>query len=216
MAYDSGAREGPDEDEPDETDFYSGFERVFRGPEASVRNGLRPYVDLVRAHQPVVEIGCGRGEFLDLLGECGISAVGIDVHPGMVAHCKKKGHRVEMANAGDYLSAQPDDSIGCLFSAHVIEHLPFDALLDVFRLSISKLVPGGVLIAETINPHSVAAMKHFWLDLTHRKPIFPEVALTLCRLHGFESARIVFPRGSGRFEADLWEQGEYAVVAIRG
>ena len=199
----------------DDADFYSGFEAVFRGPEASVRDLLLPYLDLVRHHEPVVDVGCGRGEFLDLLAESGIAASGVDVHSGMVDRCRKKGRRVELADAVDYLSAQPDQSIGCVFSAHFIEHLPFDALLEFFRLSRCKLARGGVLIAETVNPHSVAAMKNFWIDPTHQKPIFPEVALTLCRLHGFESARILFPRGSDCFDDDLWEQGEYAVLARR-
>jgi hypothetical protein len=71
----------------------------------------------------------------------------------------------------------------------------------------------GILIAETVNPHSLEALKSFWVDLTHRHPIFPEVATALCWLRGFESAVIVFPHGSGDLEADRRTQGEYAVVA---
>ncbi len=194
-------------------DLYPSFEDSFRGPEAFIKDRLRVYLDMVRDKPPVVDIGCGRGEFLDLLAESGLRGVGIDVDPGMVERCRRRGHEVELADAADYLAARADGSIGCIFSAQVIEHLPFESLLALLRLSRSKLERNGLFIAETVNPHSIAAMKNFWVDLTHQKPIFPEVAVTLCRLHAFQSARIFFPRGSGNLEEDLWQQGEYAVVA---
>lgn len=211
MGYRSGSRASRDKAE-----LYAGFQAVFRGPEGSVRELLRPYVEIVRAHSPVLDVGCGRGELLDLLAEAGVPAVGIDVRASMVDRCREKGHRVERAEAAAYLGAQPDDSLGCVFSAHVVEHLTYEALSDLLRLSREKVVPGGLFVAETVNPHSVAAMKLFWLDPSHERPLFPEATLTLCRLHGFEEARIVFPRGCGRFEIDVRKQGEYAVLARRG
>ena len=174
-------------------DVYLGFEASFRGPEPFIQERLHAYLGMVKGRQPLVDIGCGRGEFLDLLAEAGVPGLGVDANPGMIERCREKGHTVELADAAEYLAAQPDGSIGCIFSAHLIEHLPLDSLLSVLSLSRSKLVPGGLFIAETVNPHSIAAMKHFWVDLSHQKPIFPEVAVTLCRLHGFKSARIFFP-----------------------
>ncbi|HEX9726164.1 MAG TPA: methyltransferase domain-containing protein [Vicinamibacteria bacterium] len=194
-------------------DVYPSFEDSFRGPQAFIKDRLHVYLDMVRDKQPVVDIGCGRGEFLDLLAESGLRGVGVDVNPGMVERCRRRGHEVELADAADYLAARADGSIGCIFSAHLIEHLPFESLLAIIRLSRSKLSRNGLFIAETVNPHSIAAMKNFWVDLTHQKPIFPEVAVTLCRLLAFKSARIFFPRGNGNLEEDLWQQGEYAVVA---
>jgi SAM-dependent methyltransferase len=194
-------------------DFYPSFEDSFRGTEAFIKERLRVYLDLVRDKPPVVDIGCGRGEFLDLLAESGLRGVGVDVNPGMVERCRRRGHEVELADAADYLAARADGSIGCIFSAHLIEHLPFESLLAILQLSRSKLSSNGLFIAETVNPHSIAAMKNFWVDPTHQKPIFPEVAVTLCRLLAFKSARIFFPRGNGKLEEDLWQQGEYAVVA---
>jgi glycosyltransferase involved in cell wall biosynthesis/SAM-dependent methyltransferase len=207
IGYDSADESGA-EFEPG-----SSFEDSFRGPGAFIRGRLSAYLDMVRHHRPLVDIGCGRGEFLDLLADAGMSGVGVDINPGMVARCRRNGHEVELADAGDFLAAQRDGSIGCIFSAQLIEHLPFESLLALFRLSRSKLSPGGLFIAETVNPHSVSAMKNFWVDLSHQKPIFPEVAVTLCRLQGFASARIFFPQGGGSLEEDLWERGEYAVVA---
>jgi glycosyltransferase involved in cell wall biosynthesis/SAM-dependent methyltransferase len=189
------------------------FQDPFHGSMEFMKERLRVYVGMVRDRKPVVDLGCGRGEFLDLLAEAGIEAEGVDADPRMVEHARKNGHRVVLSDAARYLEAQRDGSLGCVFSAHFIEHLPFDSLLSVLRLSRSKLAPGGLFIAETVNPHSIAAMKNFWIDLTHQKPIFPEVAVSLCRSAAFRSARVFFPRGSGVLADDLWAQGEYAVLA---
>jgi spermidine synthase len=83
-------------------------------------------------------------------------------------------------------------------------------LLELCR---SRLRPGGILIAETINPHALEAFKTFYTDLTHQRPIFPEVALACCELAGFDRAYVLFPQGSGDLSADRRSQGEYAVVA---
>jgi 2-polyprenyl-3-methyl-5-hydroxy-6-metoxy-1,4-benzoquinol methylase len=189
------------------------FQDPFHGPKEFMKERLRVYVDMVRDRKPVVDLGCGRGEFLDLLAQSGIEAIGIDADARMVERARENGHRVVLSDAVRYLEAQPDSSLGCVFSAHFIEHLRLDSLLTVLRLSRSKLARGGLFVAETVNPHSIAAMKHFWIDLTHEKPIFPEVAIALCRSAGFPKARIFFPRGKGNLSEDLWEQGEYAVLA---
>jgi glycosyltransferase involved in cell wall biosynthesis/SAM-dependent methyltransferase len=194
---------------------YRGFEDTFRGAEDFIRERQRPYLDLLGERSPVLDVGCGRGEFLELLVEAGIEARGIDTDPGMVARCREKGLVVEQADAISYLEAQPDDSLGVVFSAQVIEHLPYEQLIRYFQLAERKLAPGGLFIAETVNPHSIQAFKAFWIDLTHRLPIFPEVAVTLARLHGFESAYVFFPLGTGELENDRRTQGDYAVVARR-
>jgi cyclopropane fatty-acyl-phospholipid synthase-like methyltransferase len=161
----------------------------------------------------VLDVGCGRGELLDLLREAGIEARGIDVDEGMVAHCREKGHDVSVAEATDYLSAQADQSLGAVVALQVVEHMPYEMLLRFLDLVRTKLTPDGVLVVETVNPHSIPALKTFWVDLTHEKPIFPEVALALCRVFGFEAAEVLFPNGVGDLEHDRMEQGEYAVIA---
>ena len=168
---------------------------------------------MLLGNAPIVDIGCGRGELLDLLAESGNEALGIDIDAGMVERCRQKGHRVEQTDLANYLSRQPADSIGALFSAQLIEHLRYEELQQFLALSIDKLRPGGVFIAETPNPHSLAALKTFWVDLTHEKPIFPETLLALCRAHGFSEATIIFPNGSGDLDRDRQIAGEYAVVA---
>ncbi len=194
---------------------YRGFEDTFRGGEDFIQERQRPYLDLIGEHSPVLDVGCGRGEFLELLSQAGIEARGIDLDSDMVARCREKGLVVEQADAVSYLEAQPDGSLGVVFSAQLIEHLPYEELIRYFQLAERKLAPGGLFIAETVNPHSIQAFKTFWVDLTHRAPIFPEVAVTLARLHGFESGYVFFPLGTGELEIDRSDQGEYAIVARR-
>jgi O-antigen chain-terminating methyltransferase len=194
---------------------YSSFEAVFRGSEDRVRDLLRPYVRLLRDHEPVLDVGCGRGELLDLLREADVAALGVDVDRGMAERARAKGHEVEVGDAVEYLARQPAGRFGAITAIHVIEHLPYEQLLRFFELAHEKLRPGGLLAAETVNPHSLQAFKTFWTDLTHQAPIFPEVAATLARAHGFSRVEILYPRGSGDGEMDRREQTEYALVATR-
>jgi SAM-dependent methyltransferase len=200
----------------DGSDSYAAFEDIFRGPQDFIRERMRPYLDLVRSHEPIVDIGCGRGEFLDLLASEGIHATGVDLDPGMVDICRGKGYEVAAADALSYLRALDDGSLGTIFSAQFIEHLsPLD-LVEYLRDAQRVLRDDGVFIAETVNPHSIQAFKTFWTDLTHRAPIFPEVAVALCRSAGFESAIVMFPNGNGDLDHDRRSTGEYAVVARKG
>jgi len=197
----------------DPTDIYRGFEDIFRGPEDFIRERQRVYLPLVTGHAPILDVGCGRGEFLDLLAAAHISAIGVDSDAGMVARCHAKGHRVIHTNVLPYLRDGEPHSFGAIFAAQVIEHLPYDDLLDFLRLAQRALQPGGLLIAETVNPHALPAFKTFWTDLTHHNPIFPEVAVTLCRLTGYHTATVLFPNGTNDLEQDRRVQGEYAVIA---
>jgi 2-polyprenyl-3-methyl-5-hydroxy-6-metoxy-1,4-benzoquinol methylase len=200
-------------DNPGTSDVTAGFQDVFRGPEGFIRDRQRFYVELVRDQSPVVDVGCGRGEFLDLCKEVGIDAVGVDLDAAMVERCRHKGHRAEVADAAEYLESQLQRSLGAVFSAQVVEHVDEPTLLRWLVASRRALRGGGVFIAETVNPHCINAFKTFWVDLTHHVPIFPETLVTLCRLTGFASAYVVFPNGTGKLEEDRTTQGEYAVVA---
>ena len=191
---------------------YTAFEDLFRGPADRVTELQRPYLDLVRDHQPVLDVGCGRGEFLELLRSDGIEAAGIDVDPGMVERSRARGLAAELADVGQHLESLDDGALGTIFSAQVIEHLPHEILSRFIELSVQKLKPGGLFIAETVNPHSIQALKTFWVDLTHQHPIFPEVALSLCAIAGFSPA-YVFAPGYDEFERAKFTATAYAVVA---
>jgi SAM-dependent methyltransferase len=191
---------------------YAGFEDLFRGSAERVTELQRPYLPLVRDHQPVVDIGCGRGEFLSLLAAEAISARGVDADPGMVKRCQDAGLPAVLGDAVAYLDDVDDGSLGTVFSAQVIEHLPVDHLRRLLEVACRKLAPGGLFIAETVNPHSLPALKTFWVDLTHQHPIFPEVALAMCALAGFAPA-YVFAPGFESFETARFKSNSYAVVA---
>jgi glycosyltransferase involved in cell wall biosynthesis/SAM-dependent methyltransferase len=191
---------------------YRSFEDVFRGPEERIRAVLEPYVELLSGHEPVLDAGCGRGELLGLLRDAGIEARGVDSDQGMVERCREQGFEVEQADAVEYLRGLPDESLGAITAIHVIEHLPYEQLLELLDLAREKLKPGGLFVAETVNPHSLQAFKTFWTDPTHRAPIFPEVAAALASIGGFASVEVIFPRGTGA-ESDLREQTEYALLA---
>ncbi|MEY2533142.1 MAG: hypothetical protein QOF29_1052, partial [bacterium] len=191
---------------------YRGFEDIFRGSEDHVRAQQRMYLDLFAGCHWVLDVGCGRGEFLDALRERGISARGLDMDPTMVQRVREKGHEVELTDAASYLRGLDDDTVPGLFAAQVIEHLSAEQLSEFLELAHAKLAPGGLAVLETVNPHSPAAMKAFWTDTTHHHPLFPEVALAHCRLAGFDSGEIVFRDRTEDFDRDVYVNRDYAVV----
>ncbi len=199
-------------DGPGAAPVYAGFEDLFRGPESLIRDRQRPYLDVIGRRGPVVDLGCGRGEMLQLLAEAGIEAVGVDLDEAMVDRARVFAD-VHHGDAIDFLIKQDDGSLGAIFSAQFIEHLPTSRLPELLDVARAKLRPDGVFIAETVNPHSPRALKVFWIDPTHRQPLFPETMLALCRVTGFAAARVMFPLGSDDLAVDLRTCGEYAVVA---
>ena len=200
--------------EREQASDYVAFEELFRGPAERVEASQRPYLALVRDHAPVLDVGCGRGEFLALLAAEGIEARGIDSDEGMVQRCLELGVQATLADVNVHLESLQDGSLGTVFSAQVVEHLPHAELQRMLDLARRKLRSGGLFIAETVNPHRLSALKTFWVDLTHQHPIFPEVALAICAIAGFDSA-YVFAPGFEDFEQARFTSSSYAVVASR-
>jgi SAM-dependent methyltransferase len=197
-------------------DPYVAFQDVFRGPEELVRERLRCYLPLLEGRGPVLDAGCGRGELLDLLRDSGLEASGVDASPAMVELASGKGHAVELGDVNDHLERQADGSLGTIFSAQLIEHLPVAALDRFFELAAAKLTPNGLLIAETVNPYYARAARHFWLDPTHQHPLYPETLLVFCRARGFRSAFFFHPNESGDVSRDRFHSFDYAIVAEKG
>lgn len=194
---------------------YATFEGVFRGSEDFVEARMSPYTTLLAGHDPVLDLGCGRGELLATLTRAGIPASGVDLDDSMLELARARGLDVVEADALQYLAGLPADSLGAVTSIQVIEHLPVATLRELVTQSIRVLRPGGIFVAETVNPHAPAALKAFWLDLTHIRPLYPESMLFLAREAGFASGRIVFPHGNGDLDHDRRTCGEYAVVATK-
>jgi O-antigen chain-terminating methyltransferase len=169
---------------------YFAFESRMRGSVDSIRDRQRLYVDVLRNAAPVLDAGCGRGELLGLLREAGVEARGIDADSDMVAYARGDGLDVEQADLVEYLQAAADASLGAIFMGQVVEHLPAPTLVQTFQLAAAKLRPGGVLIAETINPLSPIALRNYFADLTHAQPLVPETLELLARQSGFAETEI--------------------------
>ncbi len=199
--------------DPGEGRAYCDFEATFRGAEDRVREIQRAYLPLLAGRGPVLDIGCGRGELLDLLRDAGVAAGGVDRDAGMVERARAKGHEVALGDGNQYLQGLEPGSLGAIVALEVFEHLPYESLLELLALARSHLREDGLLLFETVNPHAVHAMKAFWVDPTHQHPIFPEVALELCRLSGFAQAFWFHPTGLGEFDTDRNSQPVYAVAA---
>lgn len=169
---------------------YVAFEDRHRGTREEIRHRQRAYLDLFR-EGPVLDAGCGRGEFLELCREANVEARGIDVDPGMVARCREAGLDTEQADALAYLARIPDGSLGGVFCAQVIEHIPADAFIALVRLAHAKLRPGAVLLCETPNPACLTVFSGaFYLDLTHIKPIHPQAAVFVFEAAGFRDVEV--------------------------
>ena len=207
IGYRRGTRVGRD---------YVGFEDVFRGPEDMIRRRFERYLSVLAKHAPVLDVGCGRGELLDLLVSKDVSVVGVDSDASMVERCKAKGHTVVQQDAIEYLAGQPNGSLGAVFSAQVIEHLAPEQLTRLLDESYRVLRASGVLVLETVNPYSLKAFRAFWTDITHRHPIYPEALVVYCAEAGFDEAVVIFPNGTGDIAKDRWSEGEYAVLAVKG
>jgi O-antigen chain-terminating methyltransferase len=171
---------------------YVAFENRFRGSSEEIRERLAAYVPLFEGRSPVVELGCGRGEFLELAGEAGVEASGVDNNREMLGACRDRGLTVEEADLGSYLQKMPEESLGGIFAAQVIEHLPPALLRRILTDCHRTLRKGGRLVLETVNPKSLLAFVDFYRDLTHQKPIHPETLEFLLRACGFVEVGIQF------------------------
>jgi O-antigen chain-terminating methyltransferase len=151
---------------------YGRFADRFRGGEEYVRNGQRFYLPFFAGRRAVLDIGCGRGEFLELMREAGAPARGIDLSQESVDLCRHKGLEAENADLFLYLADLPESSLDGIYCAQVVEHLPSERLPEMIRLAAASLERGGVLAIETPNPECLAIFAtHFYLDPTHTRPV---------------------------------------------
>lgn len=180
-------------DDPLRAGLYADFEETFRGSEEEIRRRQSEDVALfLGAPGPVADLGCGRGEFLAELSARGVPAVGCDANPVLAARAREKGLAVDEADLFGWLAAREDGSLGGLTAYQVVEHLPPASLFDLVELAAAKLAPGGRLLLETVNPESVYAMRWFWMDLSHVRPVpGPSLAqlLTAC---GFRDVAVSY------------------------
>jgi len=172
--------------------FYRDFEDRFRGSLQDIRLRLEQYVEFlnpilsVYPKGSIVDLGCGRGEWLELTQELGFTSCGVDLDEGMLSACKDKGLNAVRGQALEYLSSLEDDSQAVVSAFHVVEHIPFDELRRWVSEALRVLKPGGLLIFETPNPESIAvATVNFYLDPTHLRPIPPNLLSFVLENSGF-------------------------------
>jgi SAM-dependent methyltransferase len=172
---------------------YFGFEERFRGGEEGIKERHKGYIEFFEEAQQVLDIGCGRGEFLELLTEAGIKARGVDLDLDMVLYCQEKGLDVVREDAFTYLQSLPDESVGGVFAAQLVEHLEPTRIIALVNLCQRKLQPGGVLIFETPNPVCLAIFaRSFYMDFSHIRPIHPEAMKFLFESAGFQNLQVKF------------------------
>ena len=150
---------------------YGRFQERFRGSEEYVAKSQSQYLEICRGLAPVVDLGCGRGELLELFQAEGVECLGVDSDPDAAGACRDKGLNAEAGDLFEFLRRQEDGSLGAIFSAHVVEHLPPLRLPELVELAAAKLKPAGILALETPNPACLAIFSgDFYLDPTHRRP----------------------------------------------
>jgi SAM-dependent methyltransferase len=179
-----------------EASMYRRLEDALRGSEAQVREALQPYLDRAKSHQPILDIGCGRGEFLAMCRDAKLDARGFDTNERSIADLKQRGFNVAMAGVPECFDGIADDSIGSILATHVVEHLPVDVLFAFYVQSARVLRKDGLLMIETPNAESLLVTgSDFWRDPTHLAPRHPAALILLGREHGFdvEEVRAVHP-----------------------
>lgn len=178
--------------------LYLAFENRFRGSPSEIATRQAHYLGMFQSLEPIaaggllLDIGCGRGEWLNLLKEANVSARGIDLNSAMVEEAKTKGLDVIEANAIDYLREQPKNSLAAITGFHIVEHLSFDELVQLFDVAWRALSPGGAILFETPNPENlVVGACTFHYDPTHNRPLPPDFLRFLAEARGYGEARII-------------------------
>lgn len=214
---------------------YGAFEDRFRGDRDRVRAQLRRYLTYfpTPASGPVVDLGCGRGEFLELLREAGVPAWGVEADARRAAACRARSLDVRTGDAVATLEEIDDASLGGIVSFQVVEHLTLAKTVRLLALARRKLRPGGCLIVETVNVQSLITLSRAWtIDPTHRQPLHPLTLSFLVEQAGFLRSEIVYgsevepgtaleplagddatARNTARLDALLFAPQDYAVVA---
>ncbi len=213
--------------------FYVRFEDRFRGTREDIKDRARTYLPIVRhagagTHEhPVLDIGCGRGEWIELLKEEQLEAMGIDLNGAMVDQCQALGLKATKADALEYLEKCKSRSLGAVTGFHIIEHLPFAVWTKLFDEALRVLKKDGIVIFETPNPSNVlVGSRNFYLDPTHRNPLPSDLVKFVAESRGFVRVEIMdlhpvkaeylireSSEVSRRFNEYFYGAQDYAVIA---
>jgi O-antigen chain-terminating methyltransferase len=178
--------------------FYRAFEDRFRGSREEIRSRLTVYLPFIEPLKAIydfcnaTDLGCGRGEWLELITEAGMTAHGVDLDDGMLAACRERNLSVETGDAISFLKSLPDQSQAIISGFHIIEHIAFSDLRVLVQEAFRVLKPAGLLILETPNPENiVVSSASFHLDPSHIKPIPPQLLTFLAEYYGFYRKKVL-------------------------
>jgi O-antigen chain-terminating methyltransferase len=213
--------------------FYVSFEDQFRGTREDIKGRVSVYIPyLLEAKAgtksaPIIDIGCGRGELLEVLKDAGLEAKGIDQNRVMIQQCRERDFDVTEADALAYLQGLKANSVGAITGIHIIEHIPFRKLVALFDAAFRCLKPGGIVIFETPNPENILVGScNFYYDPTHLNPLPPESIKYVVEARGFAKAtllrlhenRLQIAAGSPASEFALsrfTSAQDYAVIGVK-
>lgn len=180
------------------SNFYRAFEEKYRGSRETIKSRLRVYLPFVvpiralRADCRAIDLGCGRGEWLELLKEGGVDARGVDLDEGMLAACREADLSVANGEAISVLKSLPGESQDIVSGFHLVEHLPFSDLQMLVQEALRVLRPGGLLILEAPDPENISVgTASFYLDPTHVRPLPPGLLAFLPEYYGFHRVKIL-------------------------
>ncbi|HEY7805028.1 MAG TPA: methyltransferase domain-containing protein [Orrella sp.] len=212
-------------------DFYSQFEDQFRSSRSDIKARLSVYHDFLNAlkiasdERKALDLGCGRGEWLETLQQFEFDAQGVDVDEGMLEPCRAQGLSVKQADAIETLKELEDNSVAVISAFHLVEHIPFDQLLELMTQARRALVPGGLLIMETPNPENLSVgTSSFYLDPTHNKPIPHALLAFSTRYCGFGFQKVLRVNEPSNYRDDAQFKltdvltgvsPDYAVIAVK-
>jgi SAM-dependent methyltransferase len=214
--------------------LYVSFEDQFRGTREDIKERCRVYLPLMKEAglgtdaMPILDLGCGRGEWLELLREAGLQARGLDSNPILVEECRKRELEVVEGDLIAYLRSLPDASVGGVTGFHILEHLPFEILINALDETVRVLQPGGLAIFETPNPQNVLVGScNFYIDPTHRRPLHSQMMQFLAEARGLCHVQILYLHPSEisplrentevakRFNEYFYGPMDYAIVGRR-
>ena len=214
--------------------LYVSFEDQFRGTREEIKENLRVYLPILKKaaigseNMPILDLGCGRGEWLELLKGEGFKARGIDLNRILVGQCHEQGLEAIEGDMIMALTNMPDSNLGAVTGFHVIEHLPFDMLINLLNETVRVLKQGGIVIFETPNPQNVLVGScNFYLDPTHQKPLPSSMMKFIMEARGLSRVEILnlhpFPKtfwlsGLGlaeRFNEHFYGPQDYAVIGVK-
>ncbi len=214
--------------------FYASFDEKFRGSRQEIKDRLRIYLPFLTEHgvgtksTPIIDVGCGRGEWLELLYEQRLNATGVETNTMLVGQCRDRGFKVVEKDLIQYLHAQKPGTLGAVTAFHVVEHLDIDSIAQFLDEAVRVLKPGGLVIFETPNPRNVLVGScNFYFDPTHRNPLPSEVMSFFLTTRGFVDVQVIELNPSDdtpvddtsdlaqRFNKYFYGPMDYAVVGRR-